>query len=159
MKIICNHHSVIVCISYRFLLLGLAHQPHKMWVAPKRRNPLKKKDVIVTSTTMATLHQVRRIMMCRVLLKQQAAKRDTFQRQLSQKLNKRIQSCSQKQCTKSSNITKVNQPLKNVRSRRRNESEVESSAIENTRSKRLSKTKATSQISGHFEQLHITPPY
>ena len=45
-----------------------------------------------------------------------------------------------------------------MRSRRGNESEVESSAVEKTLSKRLSKRKATSKISGNFEHLDITPP-
>ena len=134
-------------------------------MAPKRRKPLKKKDDIVTSTTDDNTsasnannanNDVGNTAKAAGSKKRRVT--ETTQKAIDKTKQTKV-SCSQKQGTKSSNNTKEKQPPKNGRSRRRNESEIESSAmIEKTTRKRVSKTKAASKITGHFEDVEKTPP-
>ena len=147
-------------------------------MAPKRRNKLKNKDGIVTSATDGNTyasnanddtestakaagskkrHATTRTQITRAKRIATLAK-DVTEGNVTYKTKQTNASCTLPRGTTSRIKTKETQLLKNGRSQRRNESEVESSAVENTRSKRLSKTKAPSKITGHFEGLKKNHP-
>ena len=163
MNITGNHRALLIACTYKcgFLLLGLTHTSH-ISMAPKRRKPSKKKDAIVTSTTDDNTSASNANNDVGITAKAAASKKrrvtETTQKAIGKTKQTKV-SCSQKQGTKSSNNTQEKQPPKNGRSRRRNESEIESSAmIEKKPRKRVSKTKAASKITGHFEDVEKTPP-
>ena len=106
---------------------------------------------------MTTHLQVMRRMIRGVRLKQ-LAKRDikTIQKVIN-KTRKTKVSSKQKQDTAGSN-NRDKHLLEKSASQSCKEAEAESTAVEKTRSKRLSKTKAMSKITGHFEDVEITPP-
>ena len=144
-------------------------------MAPKPRKPLTKKDGTVTSATDDNTsasnanNDTESIAKAAGSKKRHATTRtqrtrakrtailamDVPEAKVTHHTKQTTASCTLPRGTTGRNKTKEKQLLKRGMSQRRNESEVESSAVKKTRGKRQSTTKAPSKITGHFEE---TPP-
>ena len=128
-------------------------------MAPKRRKPLTKKDGIVTSAaddnTSASNAKNDMESTAKAVSKKRPVTKTT--QKVINKTRQTKVSSKQKQDTASSN-NRDKHLLENSASQSCKEAEAESTTVEKTRNKRLSKMKAMSKITGHFEDVEITPP-